>query len=80
MGDSVKKLKQINMMSVIILQIILTAISSAIPYGYKTILDNYIKTGRVVDYKTIFLVICIGILSYIMNIFFVSKRGILQNN
>ena len=72
MGDSVKKLKQINMMSVIILQIILTAISSAIPYGYKTILDNYIKTGRVVDYKTIFLVICIGILSYIMNIFFVS--------
>lgn len=67
-----KKVKQFNAMSIIVLQIILTAISSVIPYGYKLILDNYIKTGIVADYKIIFLIICIGILSYIMNIFLVS--------
>ena len=67
-----KKFKQINVVSVIIVQVILTAISSAIPYGYKMILDDYMKTGAALDYKTIFLIICIGILSNIMNIFFVS--------
>ncbi len=67
-----KKLKRVNALSIIALQIILTAISSVIPYGYKIILDNYVKTDIAVDYNMLFLIICTGIGSYILNIFFVS--------
>lgn len=67
-----KKLSRINIRFIIILQIVLTGISTIIPYGYKIMLDNYTKTGQVLDYRHMILIICTGILSYILNLFFVS--------
>ena len=63
-----KKIKKVNALSVIALQVILTAISSVIPYGYKTIVDNYADTGAADDYRMLLLIICTGIVSYTLNI------------
>lgn len=64
--------KSYNAIGSLILQVVLTGISAMIPYGYKLILDNYTKAGQVLDHRLIILIMFTGILSYLLNLFFVS--------